>query len=472
MIPNLGTPNDTAHTPDVNVRMGQISAAQQPTPEPPSPSGQSRPQTTQPTKDTADHPRAMAAFIESKLNMAGGQRMGGRNAKPGYTNRTGPYAGLTTTQATERIKQEWMQMSPNERESWWQQNNPDNGRTPSEGGPGAAGTVGAMANPFGKLGAPHAKLAPVSAAPTLSAPVGDMSLLAQARSDANAGITSRGTNGFVQYANGASITPAPVDASMGPPQTNKARTLASPYGSGSVVDTGVKGPPGRINWSNTYDPNFFTQQQAQPSQAATAQSTPPPTTVATQPSPAFSPAYNALIDKQNRPGPLPKLAAGTVIGQSAAPSMQPPGSLPKLAADTTIRQSRSAAPSLQPPGSFTPPPASPPPATDTSIAQQAGAMVRAIPGTIAGVSLGGTSGLAKGYYGNVTAPARAGFSAGQNAIPQAMSEFNAGLSGQNIGMAQSAGSQISSMLGSNPAPSLQPPSSSYAKATPDPTNQQ
>lgn len=115
------------------------------------------------------------------------------------------------------------------------------------------GSSGGMGMPFGKLGAPHAKLGPVRPAQTLQAPVGDMSLLAQARQDASAGITSRGTDGSVAYENGATITPT---AAAG-------KTLASPYGSGSVTfrDPSTPATPGRINMSNTYDKEFFNTPQ-------------------------------------------------------------------------------------------------------------------------------------------------------------------------------------------------------------------
>jgi hypothetical protein len=275
------------------------------------------------TPATSPSNGAMEAFISQKLNLAGGQRMGGKSKAAGFTFANGPYAGLSTMQATEAAKKEWMDMHPTAREAWWSQNNPANGRTPSEGGPAATATAStAAAQPFGKLGAPAAPLAPVrSSVATTPPPAGnDWALAGQARSDAANGIVSRGTGGSAQYDNGATISP-----------TATGRSLVSPYGTGSVTN-GPRTAPSRINMTNTYDANFFKTAPTSltPPTAAAGVTTPAPNQP-TAPAPASTaqPPRNPAMDPWTGPDAASMAAADQITKQAAAnvaarTSLQPP----------------------------------------------------------------------------------------------------------------------------------------------------
>jgi hypothetical protein len=285
------------------------------------------PTQNQSTKDIED-------FVAKELNMSGGMRMGGGKKAPGFTFTSGPYAGLTVMQATEVAKKKYL----------------DSKASPT------------TTQPFGKLGAPAAPLAPVrSSVATTPPPAGnDWALAGQARNDAANGIVSRGTDGSVQYQNGASIIPT-TDASAGPP-AQTSRSLVSPYGTGSVTN-GPRTAPSRINMTNTYDPNFFKTAPAAPApttppaSASAATSLTPPT-VATAPNQAFSPAYNALIVKQNQPPRNPAMDPWT--GPDAASMASANATMDQAAANVAKRASApSTTPtSLQPPSAAQPPPKS------------------------------------------------------------------------------------------------------------------
>jgi hypothetical protein len=167
--------------------------------------------------------------------------------------------------------------------------------------------------------------APVSSAATLPlTPSRDNASLIQS---AHTGIT-RSPGGVVTTSGGGLISPQ-----IGPqPAGVSALTLASPYGTGSATRGGPRTQPSRINWSDTYDPNFNAQPDA-----------PPDAPLQTAPTPGPLPLTPSILATRQRdsegvqqrspvpttPAPLP--ATPTMPVPAPTVSGLPPGMMPSRA---------------------------------------------------------------------------------------------------------------------------------------------